>query len=171
MVKHNPKPAMVEEKFMKCDMTFMFKSDLIRHITDSHREWKATQEQEARWCESTSVWNMHWDWSYNNAWIGRCIYNLVGKALEDLKEHFPAEIEPFIEFQRSIREDHDMCMKDELDMNAAYKENIDQFEMHRKFLNEVFGLDQTLKMFMAGHLKLLVWLNKKYEIRYSKSCG
>ena len=39
-----------------------------------------------------------------------------------------------------------MCMKDELDMSAAYKENIDQFEMHRKFLNEVFGLDQTLKM-------------------------
>ena len=37
-------------------------------------------------------------------------------------------------------------MKDELDMSAAYKENIDQFEMHGKFLNEVFGLDQTLKM-------------------------
>ena len=91
--------------------------------------------------------------------------------MEDLKEHFPAEIEPFIEFQRSILEDRDMGMKDELDMSAAYKENIDQFEMHRKFLNEVFGLDQTLKMFMAGHLKLLVWLNKKYEIRYSKSCG
>ena len=71
-------------------MTFMLKSDLTRHIINSHREWKATQEQEARWCESTSVWNMHWDWSYNNAWIGRCIYNLVGKALEDLKEHFPS---------------------------------------------------------------------------------
>ena len=94
-------------------MKFMFKSDLVRHIINSHREWKATQEQEARWCESTSVWNMYWDWSYNNAWIGRCIYNLVEKALEDLKEHFPAEIEPFIEFQRSICEDHDMCMKDE----------------------------------------------------------
>ena len=66
--------------------------------------------------------------------------------MEDLKEHFPAEIEPFIEFQRSIREVHDMCMKDELDMSAAYKESIDLFEMHRKFLNEVFGLDQTLKM-------------------------
>ena len=39
-----------------------------------------------------------------------------------------------------------MCMKDELDMSAAHKENIDQFEMHRKFLNEVFKLDQTLKM-------------------------
>ena len=65
--------------------------------------------------------------------------------MEDLKEHFPAEIEPFIEFQRSILEDRDMGMKDELVMSAAYKEN-NQFEMHGKFLNEVFGLDQTLKM-------------------------
>ena len=39
-----------------------------------------------------------------------------------------------------------MCMKEELDMSAVYKANIDQFEMHRKFLNEVFGLDQTLKI-------------------------
>ena len=38
MVKHNPKPAKVEEKFTKCDMTFMFKSDLIRHIINSHHE-------------------------------------------------------------------------------------------------------------------------------------
>ena len=76
----------------------------------------------------------------------RCIYKLVGKALEDFKEYFPAEIEPFIEFQRSICEDHDMCMKDDLDMSAAYKESIDLFEMHRKFPNEVFGLDQTLKI-------------------------
>ena len=45
-----------------------------------------------------------------------------------------------------VCEDHDMCMKDELDMSAAYKENIDQFEMHRKFLNEVFGPNQTFKM-------------------------
>ena len=29
---------------------------------------------------------------------------------------------------------------------CLYKENIDQFEMYRKFLNEVFGLNQTLKM-------------------------
>ena len=27
-------------------------------------------------------------------------------------------------------------MKEELDMSAVYKENIYQFEMHRKFLNE-----------------------------------
>ena len=74
------------------------------------------------------------------------MYNLVGKALEDLKEHFPAEGEPFVEFQWSIREDHDMCMKEELDMSTVYKENIYQFEMHRKFLDEVFGLNQTLKM-------------------------
>ena len=38
MVKHNPKPAKVEEKFTMCDMTFMFKSDLTRHIINSHRE-------------------------------------------------------------------------------------------------------------------------------------
>ena len=56
---------------------------------------------------------------------------MVGKALEDLKEHFPAEIEPFIEFQRRIREVHDMSMKEELYMSAVYKANIDQFEMHR----------------------------------------
>ena len=59
------------------------------------------------------------------------------KALEDLKDHFPADIEPFIEFLRSIREVHDVCMKEELDLSFVYKEKIEQFEMNRKFLYEV----------------------------------
>ena len=38
MVKNNLKPAKVEEEFTKCYMKFMFKSVLIRHIINSHRE-------------------------------------------------------------------------------------------------------------------------------------
>ena len=68
------------------------------------------------------------------------------KALGDLKENFPADIQPFIEFLRSIREVHDVCMKEELDLSAIYKEKIDMFETNRKYLYEEFGLNQTMKM-------------------------
>ena len=39
MIKHDPKPAKVEEKCPKCDMTFKFKSLLDRHIPTSHRDY------------------------------------------------------------------------------------------------------------------------------------
>ena len=37
-------------------------------------------------------------------------------------------------------------MKEELDRSAIYKEKIDMFETNRKYLYEVFGLNQTKKM-------------------------
>ena len=37
-------------------------------------------------------------------------------------------------------------MKDELDTSSEYKEKLEEFEMTRKYLTEVFGLNQTLKM-------------------------
>ena len=45
--------------------------------------------------------------------------------------NFPADIVPFIEFLRSIREVQDICMKEELDWSVEYKEKIDKFEMNR----------------------------------------
>ena len=78
---------------------------------------------------------------------GNSIKNLWSeKALEDLTQNFPADIEPFVEFLRSIREVHNVCMKEELDLSVVYKEAIEKFEINRKFLYEVFGLNQTLKM-------------------------
>ena len=72
--------------------------------------------------------------------------SLVRKSFGDLKENFPADIQPFIEFLRSICEVHDVCMKEKLDLSAIYKEKIDMFETKRKYLYEVFGLNQTMKM-------------------------
>ena len=66
--------------------------------------------------------------------------------LEDLKENFPPEIEPFVQFLRNLREVHAICMKDELDTSSEYKEKLEEFEMTRIYLTEVFGLNQTLKM-------------------------
>ena len=68
------------------------------------------------------------------------------KALNDLDQNFPADIKPFVEFLRSIREVHTVCMKEELDLSFVYKEAIEKFEKNRKFLYEVFGLNHTLKM-------------------------
>ena len=68
------------------------------------------------------------------------------KALNDLIQNFPADIQPFVEFLRSIREVNEECMREELDLSVFYKEAIQKFEMNRKFLYEVFGLNQTLKM-------------------------
>lgn len=39
MITHNPKPAKVELKCPKCDMTFKFKSYLDRHIQTPHRDY------------------------------------------------------------------------------------------------------------------------------------
>ena len=39
MIKHNPKPAKLEEKCPKCDMTFKYKSVLNRHIPTSHHDF------------------------------------------------------------------------------------------------------------------------------------
>ena len=36
MIKHNPKPAKVEEKCPKCDLTFKYKSEFNRHIQTPH---------------------------------------------------------------------------------------------------------------------------------------
>ena len=78
---------------------------------------------------------------------GNSIKNLWSeKALNDLNQNFSADIKPFVEFLRSIREVHTVCMKEELDLSFVYKEAIEKFEMNRKFLYEVFGLNHTLKM-------------------------
>ena len=37
-------------------------------------------------------------------------------------------------------------MKDQLDASSEYKEKLEEYEMTRQFLTEVFGLNQTLKM-------------------------
>ena len=50
----------------------------------------------------------------------------------DLNQNFPADIKPFVEFLRSIREVHTVCMKEELDLSFVYKEAIEKFEMNRK---------------------------------------
>ena len=68
------------------------------------------------------------------------------KALLDLSRNFPSEIEPFVRFLRNLREVHEICMKDQLDTSAGYREKIEEFEHNRKYLSEVFGLNQTLKM-------------------------
>ena len=36
-------------------------------------------------------------------------------------------------------------MKDQLDASSEYKEKLEEYEMTRQFLTEVFGLNQTLK--------------------------
>ena len=68
------------------------------------------------------------------------------KALLDLSRNFPSEIEPFVRFLRNLREVQEICMKDQLDTSAGYQEKIEEFEHNRKYLSEVFGLNQTLKM-------------------------
>ena len=78
-----------------------------------------------------------------------------------MKANFPADIVPFIEFLRSIREVQDICMKEELDWSVEYKEKIDKFEMNRKYLYEVFGLNQTLKMHVI----------KEHYVTYFKMTG
>ena len=78
---------------------------------------------------------------------GKAVKNLwTEKALLDLSRNFPPEIEPFVRFLRNVREVHEICMKDQLDTSAEYREKIDEFEQNRKYLSEVFGLNQTLKM-------------------------
>ena len=37
-------------------------------------------------------------------------------------------------------------MKDQLDASSEYKEKLEDYEMTRQFLTDVFGLNQTLKM-------------------------
>ena len=64
---------------------------------------------------------------------GKAIKNLWSeKALEDLKENFPPEIEPFVQFLRNLCEVHAICMKDELDTSSEYNEKLEEFEMTRK---------------------------------------
>ena len=44
---------------------------------------------------------------------GKAIKNLRSEeALEDLKQNFPAEKEPFVQLLRNLREVHEICMKD-----------------------------------------------------------
>ena len=44
---------------------------------------------------------------------GKPIKNLRSEeALEDLKQNFPAEKEPFVQLLRNLREVHEICMKD-----------------------------------------------------------
>ena len=52
-------------------------------------------------------------------------------------------------------------MKEELDWSVEYKEKIDKFEMNRKYLYEVFGLNQTLKMHVI----------KEHYVTYFKMTG
>ena len=93
---------------------------------------------------------------------GKSIKNLWSeKALEDLEENFPADILPFIEFLRSIREVHNVCMKEELDLSIEYKEKIERFEKSRKHLYDNFGLNQTLKMHVI----------KEHYVTYFKMTG
>ena len=45
--------------------------------------------------------------------VGEAIKNLQSeKALEDLKQNFPAEKEPFVQLLRNLREVHEICMID-----------------------------------------------------------
>ena len=67
---------------------------------------------------------------------GKPIKNLRSEeALEDLKQNFPAEKEPFVQLLRNLREVHEICMKDLFGtrQSSEYKKKLEEFEMTRKF--------------------------------------
>ena len=67
---------------------------------------------------------------------GKAIKNLRSEeALEDLKQNFPAEKEPFVQLLRNLREVHEICMKDLFGtrQSSEYKKKLEEFEMTRKF--------------------------------------